>query len=80
MKNWINDKLLLSYYPNLFWLALNSGILFFNLRNPSCLNWVSNLCILSGSIGITVSIRELYLNYKFKKEMKEFQRRIDDLP
>jgi hypothetical protein len=84
VKKWIEEKighskLWLTYYPSLFALFLNLGILIFNFLHPFCFHWLSNLNILMGSIGITVSIRGMYLLYIHKKEIKEIQNRIDEL-
>lgn len=76
MKDWIIDKLGIdkfwfSYWPNIFILALNAGMLTGNLYSPPNSQELSNALIFAGSIGIAFSMKNLYKCYLYRKELEQ---------
>lgn len=83
MKKWLEEQieksgLWFSYYPNIFTLSLNAGIMVFNLYYPAKFQWLNNCLILAGSIGIAWSLRGIYGVYVYRKEQIQYRRSMDE--
>lgn len=82
MRKWITEKLTsdelwLSYWPSLFTLVLNLGMLVSNWYFPLSLKWLGYFVDFMLCFGASWSIRGIYICYTCRKDIKESRNAMD---